>query len=126
MDTSSQLKQELVHSGLAFQLRFNGTSSSHLPNLPQVGDRLLLVPEPENQFDPRAVAIRNQDGFIGYVNPVQSQGLSEYLQNGKLYYAQLKLVGELSDTHNLQYGIMVYTLAMVSGCKEVLRVPTRG
>ena len=115
-----------MHSGLAFQLRFNGTSSSHLLHLPQVGDQVTLIPEPDHQFDAAAVAICNEDGFLGYVNPQQNLGLSTYLQQGKPYFAQLKVVSERSDTHNLKYGILVFATSLIPGCKEVIRVPTRG
>ena len=34
----------------------------------QVGERLLVVPEPENEYDGRALAVRNRDGVhLGYV-----------------------------------------------------------
>ncbi len=126
MNTSTQVDVDLVHSGLAYEMRFSGTNSSPLNNLPNVGDPIILLTEPENQFDQTAVSIYNQLGFLGYIHPAQNKGLFNYLQEGGSYFAQLLLIAELADSHNIQYGILVYATAMIPGCKEVLRVPTRG
>jgi hypothetical protein len=126
MNSSTQVNVDLVHSGLAYEMRFSGTNSSPLNNLPKVGDPIILLAESDNQFDQTAVAIYNQLGFLGYINPTENKGLFEYLEEGKPYFAQLLLIAELADSHNIKYGILVYATDLIPGCKEVLRVPTRG
>ncbi len=126
MDTSAQIDQELVHSGFAFQMGFRAIGPSNISIYPEAGQEVVLVPEPGNPFDQHAIALHNQDGFFGYINPEQNQGLSKYLESKNNYYASIRMCAELNQTHSMKYIITVYATDLIEQCHEVLRVPTRG
>jgi len=52
------------------------------------GDNLMLVPEPENKFDPNAVQIHfnnfNKAAFLGFVPKKFSSEVSAWIEVGKL------------------------------------------
>ena len=53
-----------------------------LTKRPTVGDDLELVAEPTNQFDPKAIAVKNGGETIGYVNCLQTDPFHEWLRAG--------------------------------------------
>jgi hypothetical protein len=65
---------------------------SILPNC-RACEALVLKREPENPVDPQAVAVYRRDGFqLGYLRSELAQSVSQHLQNGYRYYAQISEV----------------------------------
>lgn len=52
---------------------------------PQKGDRVTFRAEPNNQYDPNAIAIVNSDGnHFGYVNTCQAEVVGQWLRDGSV------------------------------------------
>src|SRR6185312_9652459 len=49
-----------------------------------VGDPLLLIPEPTNEYDPNAVAVFWNGSRIGYVNRLQAPTIAKWLESRKV------------------------------------------
>lgn len=50
---------------------------------PPIGQKVQLVPEPENPFDPNAVMVLNDDGKLGYINRIQAPAILEWIRQGR-------------------------------------------
>ncbi|MCT9019356.1 HIRAN domain-containing protein [Proteus mirabilis] len=49
-----------------------------------VGDLVKLVPEPDNQFDPHAIAVMHESGKLGYINKVVCKELNKKIAKRKV------------------------------------------
>ena len=56
--------------------------AQRLSQQPQVGVDLVLMPEPDNPYDPKAIAIKSNGETIGYVNRLQTGAFHKYLAHG--------------------------------------------
>ena len=64
----------------------------------ETGDILYLVREPENKYDPKAIMVTTEDGYVlGYVSKADNKMPASLLDDGEKLYAVL-----LSD--NLEQG----------------------
>lgn len=50
----------------------------------KIGDEVMFIPEPENEYDPNAIKVILTDKHIGYVNKGQLKAFHDWLLNGDL------------------------------------------
>jgi hypothetical protein len=67
-----------------------------LSDQPKVGDQLEFVPEPDNEYDERAIAVKVGAKTIGYVNRLQTSTFHEWLPEGR-FTATLERVNGATD-----------------------------
>jgi len=65
----------------------------------KIGAQLLLKAEPENPFDPRAVAIYYQDVQMGYVPRSENELLRKFLNLGHTDLFEVKISQIVPDVH---------------------------
>jgi hypothetical protein len=74
----------------------------------QVGEPLLLCPEPENQYDPNAVGVcRNNGQQIGYVSSVVAEELHGRLRQGQMLRARIENVTGGGPWRSLGVNILI-------------------
>lgn len=62
------------------------------------GDPLKLVREPENEYDPRAIKVLNQDGLhIGYVPRIKNEVISNLMDAGKHVMCEITWMKDYFD-----------------------------
>jgi len=59
-----------------------------------IGDRLTLLREPDNQYDERAVSVFWQDQKLGYVSRTDNAAISHLLDTGYELYAEISALCE--------------------------------
>jgi len=74
----------------------------------KIGTELRLVLEPENKYDPNAVAIYYKDTHLGYVPRNNNSEISKILEMGhEIFGARIQQINQQANPEN-QIGVMVY------------------
>ena len=84
-NTPTTLAEKLKYVSLKYALKFIAGTSHYYFSPPKIGDKIILVPEPLNKKDPKAIAIYNINlEKMGYLT--RKDKVSEFVfdyQNGK-------------------------------------------
>lgn len=101
---------EMPYANDAFLLGTQVAGTSHIENISELffklneGDRLILIREPENVHDNRAIRIESSDGEkIGYVPHYNNLILSRLMDAGYYLYGKVRLL----EIHNENYYYIV-------------------
>lgn len=81
--------REFYVVGIRHNSTCEGIECNRLPKI-EVGDELVLVPEPENEYDRYAIKVHTKHGeMLGYVPRYYSEGVSERLSHGMTYVCEI-------------------------------------
>lgn len=61
---------------------FRPSEAKQICNALSAGDEVTLVPEPENPYDPMAVAVYSEDEHLSYIARANNYQVSEWLHDG--------------------------------------------
>jgi hypothetical protein len=93
-----QMKRQFFIAGVQFRPRAEINEASKKI---QVGDTLVLEPEPTNRFDPNAVKILSGGGFLGYVPKKFSSEVSAMLGIGAPIVCTVDEVNAAAKTYEM-------------------------
>ena len=65
--------------------------------LPKVNDAAFFRLEPNNPYDPNAIQIFSNEHPIGYVNRLQTGGIKQWLDGGKMVTANIDRINGTPD-----------------------------
>lgn len=88
----------------------DGEWRSELMCSSNIGDELRVVPEPDNEYDPNAIALYNDKGKIGYLPASYAEQGESCLRRGGLVRAVVKdiEVGERRSRDDKMYIVLRY------------------
>lgn len=87
-------------AGIRHNSTCEGLSCNRLPEL-ELGDALVLVSEPENEFDRYAIRVHTTQGeMLGYVPRYYSEGVSARLSRGMTYACEVVEIHRARDCEN--------------------------
>lgn len=71
-----------------------------------VGDRLVFFREPDNPYDPMAIAVKNTDGVkVGYVPKADNAVFSRLMDAGKLLFGRITAKEKRGQWLKIEMGI---------------------
>ena len=79
------IEREFYIVGIRHSSKCRGTNCGLLPKI-ELGESVVFMPEPTNEYDPFAIAVLTQDNeMLGYVPRYYSEGIARRLERGMTY-----------------------------------------
>ena len=103
--------------GVTYSNRGDGSSRQEIIKRLRPGNLLYLIPEPDNPYDPGAIAVwasyrrwfRKHYGQIGYIDRDLNESLGHNFDEGRQVYARVKtIIGGSNEKPNLGVNIQIH------------------